>query len=157
MTTTPQIQTEALTDTSVRITCLLKATPDRVFDAWTKAEQIARWFGPSPAFGCETPEFDCRVGGAYRLRLIAPDGDVYCVFGKYLELDRPNKLAFTWQWEESSFDTGESQVSMEFIPDEDGTRLVIIHDRLASLDSRDQHGNGWIGGLSRLVALFETP
>jgi len=153
---TPQIQTEPISDTAIKVTCVFKAKPERVFDAWTQADQLARWFGPSSEFGCETPEFDCRVGGNYRLRLIAPDGDIYCVFGKYLELDRPNRLAFTWQWEESTSDKGESHVSIEFIPDNEGTRLVIVHDRLASIDSRESHGSGWIGCLSRLVPYVET-
>ena len=154
--TTTEIHTEALADTVLQASCVLKAKPDRVYEAWTNPEQFSNWFSASPEMKCELPEFDCQVGGKYRFSMVSPDGTKYIGFGRYLVLDRPKRISFTWQWEESGTEKGESKVTIDLSPEGDGTRLVLTHERLASTESRDLHSEGWTGCLSRLVTYFDT-
>ena len=50
----------------VHVSRVLRASRERVFDAWTKPEQMRQWMGPA---GWQVPELeaDARVGGKYRI------------------------------------------------------------------------------------------
>lgn len=156
MTTTTKIHTEAVSDTVLKASCTLNAKPERVYDAWTQPARFASWFAASSEGPCELPEFDCQVGGKYRFRMKGSDGESYVGFGTYLELDRPRRISFTWQWEESGTEKGESRVTVDLTPEGEGTRVVLTHEKLAGVESRELHSQGWTGCLSRLVAYFKT-
>jgi uncharacterized protein YndB with AHSA1/START domain len=66
-----------------------------VFDAWTKPELLARWFGA----GGWTCEVDLRPGGAYRYVLCGADGAEIVLRGVYREVVRPERLVTTEAFE----------------------------------------------------------
>jgi uncharacterized protein YndB with AHSA1/START domain len=78
----------------------LKASPERVFDAFTDPEQLKKWWWPN-GFTCPAAEVDLRVGGAYRLAMEWPDfipTDAqfsHYLGGEYYEIDRPNRLVMS--------------------------------------------------------------
>ena len=78
----------------------LKASPERVFDAFTDPEQLKKWWWPN-GFTCPAAEVDLRVGGTYRLALEWPDfipADArfsHYLVGEYYELERPHRLVMT--------------------------------------------------------------
>ena len=50
---------------------------------------------------------------------------------------------------------GPSRVTVEFLPDGDGTRVELTHSELAGDESRAQHEHGWnavLDNLSRAIA-----
>jgi uncharacterized protein YndB with AHSA1/START domain len=71
--------------------------------------------------------------------------------GEYRELDRPNRLVFTWV---SQYTDGESVVTVDLSPDPAGTRLVLTHEELPS-KSRDGHAERWSQFIDRYVASAE--
>ena len=76
----------------------LKASPERVFDAFTDPDQLTKWWWPN-GFTCPAAEVDLRVGGKYHMVFVTPDG-IECSFrGTYLELDRPSRIVDTWLFE----------------------------------------------------------
>jgi len=52
----------------LEMTRVIKASKQRVFDAWTRPEFVRQWFGPEGK-ACSLAETDPRVGGAYTLEL----------------------------------------------------------------------------------------
>ncbi|MEC0331764.1 SRPBCC family protein [Paenibacillus macerans] len=63
---------------------------ERVFEAWTNPDQLARWWGPN-GFTNTFHEFDLRPGGAWRYVMHGPDGVDYpnhCVFEEIVALER---------------------------------------------------------------------
>jgi uncharacterized protein YndB with AHSA1/START domain len=76
---------------TVDITRVFDAPRERVFAAWTKAEHLARWFGPK-GFTVPSCEADPRPGGAFRLVMRSPDGKDYRVRGSYREVAAPERL-----------------------------------------------------------------
>ena len=44
-----------------------KASPEKVFAAWTQPEALRHWFGPSDDLTVPVAQTDLRVGGRYRL------------------------------------------------------------------------------------------
>ena len=128
------------------------ASPDKVYRAWTEAEQVKKWFGPEVC-DCTEAEVDLRVGGRYRFVLDEPDGR-HIVGGEYVELSPPGKLVFTWKWEHVPEDSPATLVTVEFLPKGDGTELVLTHERFPAADVRDLHNQGWIGCLNCLDKLL---
>jgi uncharacterized protein YndB with AHSA1/START domain len=78
----------------------LKASPERVFDAFTDPEQLKKWWWPN-GFTCPAAEVDLRVGGTYRLAMewpgfIPADAQFsHSMGGEYYEIDRPHRLVMS--------------------------------------------------------------
>ena len=71
--------------------------------------------------------------------------------GTYKMIDRPNRLAFTW---ESPFSTREnSTVTIDFAESGDGTDITLHHVRFESEELRDNHQGGWTSILAALEAI----
>jgi uncharacterized protein YndB with AHSA1/START domain len=74
-----------------------KASPERVFDAFTDPEQLTQWWWPE-GFSCPAAEVDFRVGGKYKLGMQWPDAIptsnqfAHHMGGEYFEIDRPRRL-----------------------------------------------------------------
>jgi uncharacterized protein YndB with AHSA1/START domain len=70
------------------------APPELVFDCMTKAEHLARWWGPR-GFDAPVCESDARPGGKIRIDMRGPEPfGTNAVYGEYLEVERPNRLRF---------------------------------------------------------------
>ncbi len=65
-----------------------------VWDAWTRPEMIAAWWGPE-IMKTRVDEHDFRVGGKFRYVMVAPDGAEYPAEGYFLEIDAPARLVTT--------------------------------------------------------------
>ncbi|HEX7252976.1 MAG TPA: SRPBCC domain-containing protein [Thermoanaerobaculia bacterium] len=136
---------------SLRMTRTFDAPRERVFQAWTEPEALAKWFAPTAEFQTRIPKFELRVGGAYRIEMQLGDKN-NVVVGTYKEIRPPQKLVFTWRWETAATggDTGDTLVTLEFTDRGGRTELALIHERFASTESRDAHDKGWIGCFDRL-------
>jgi uncharacterized protein YndB with AHSA1/START domain len=69
------------------------ASPARVFEAWTKPEQLARWWGPNQ-FTLPECTVDFRVGGAFRM-VMRGFGQDHGFGGVYREIVPGKRLVFT--------------------------------------------------------------
>jgi uncharacterized protein YndB with AHSA1/START domain len=72
------------------------------------------------------------------------------VSGQYCRVDAPRTLSFTWAWEPHVPTTRETQMTLEFQPKDNGTNLVLTHERFRSEPDRNSHAQGWQGCLNRL-------
>jgi uncharacterized protein YndB with AHSA1/START domain len=131
-------------ETSLRIERSYDASPEEVFDAWTNPEVLRRWWAVHPQGTTPVAEVDLRPGGRYRLSMQGPDGERHTVQGEYHEVDRPNRLVYSWQWELDAGGLGPvSAVTVEFRPDGGRTTVVLSHEGLPDSGSRDRHAQGW--------------
>jgi uncharacterized protein YndB with AHSA1/START domain len=65
------------------------------------------------------------------------------VTGRYVELDRPRRLTFTWScttWPDPNL---ESLVTVTLEPYGVNETVMTIHHTLLPPDAVDQHGSGW--------------
>jgi uncharacterized protein YndB with AHSA1/START domain len=128
----------------------MRAPPSKVFEAWTRAETLALWFGPHHT-RVEQAEVDARLGGAFRVVLVEANGARHAVGGTYMEVDAPRRLRFTWAWLNAP--ERESRVTVEFRAIAEGTEVTLTHDRFADPETATRHRRGWTESLERLVAL----
>lgn len=134
----------------------LRASPARVFEAWTRPEMMMRWWGPEGAEMLEA-EVDLRVGGRFLTRFRPPGSDVEVAEGTYLAIEPGRRLVMDWFWSTRP-EEGRSLLAVEIEPDGDGAVLTLTHARLMDEPTRDGHRDGWSGALDRLeAALGETP
>jgi uncharacterized protein YndB with AHSA1/START domain len=97
---------------------------------------------------------DARVGGRYRIEMRRPSGEGHNVAGVYREIVPNEKLVFTWSWDPApGEEPHESLVTVLLKPDEGGTLLTVIHERLFDEESRAGHEGGWNGALDKLEKL----
>ena len=101
---------------------VIRASPERLFDAWTEPAQLKQWWGPQ-AVVCITAEVDLRVGGRYRIANQFPDGKVLWINGEFEVIERPLKLVYTWRL---TAETGPSErVSVTFDARGQGTEVIV--------------------------------
>ena len=140
--------------TSLTIVKEIAARPEIVFDALIKPEGLKTWIGPDdgPVLIAES---DGRVGGKFRLRFRMLDGSEHEAAGEYVEVDRPRKLAMTWQWQTHD-DRTTSRIDVSLRAIASGTELTFTHSQLPNDKERDGHRKGWNGSLDKLVAHFSN-
>jgi uncharacterized protein YndB with AHSA1/START domain len=78
----------------VLLTRVFDAPRRLVFEAFTKPEHVARWYG-CRGYTCPVCEIDLRVGGSYRYVARDPDGEEFGVRGTYREIAPPERLVCT--------------------------------------------------------------
>lgn len=122
------------------------ATQERVFKAWTDANQLGQWFAPSDDYTTKA-NVDLRVGHEYRIAITHKGGNVHNVVGTYRLIEPPRKLIYTWRWEGAPTDT---LVTVDFAPEGDATKVTITHEQFLSTEDRDRHNEGWKGCVERL-------
>jgi uncharacterized protein YndB with AHSA1/START domain len=81
-------------DREVVLTRVFDAPRRLVFEAFTKPEHVARWYGPHGST-CPVCEIDLRVGGSYRYVSRSTDGVEFGVRGTYREITPPERLVCT--------------------------------------------------------------
>jgi len=86
-------QMQPTKDLEIAITRTFRASPERVFAAWTDPAKLARWFGPD-GFTTTTHEFDLRPGGTWRHTMRGPDSKEYPNHIAFVEVDAPRKLVY---------------------------------------------------------------
>lgn len=145
---------ETRSEITLNLTRTYSAPREEVFRAWTEPEALKRWFAPSDEFSTPIAEVDLRVGGAYRIGMKPPDQeDMFIVVGTYREVQPPERLVFTWSWEQG-MDVGETLVTVEFHDREGSTEVVLTHELFPNEQARDKHNEGWSGCLERLEKIL---
>ena len=148
----------------VRIARTFKAPRQRVFDAWVNPEYRQQWWGARPGMYCDLCNIDPRSGGQYRINMKNPQADgerEWITVGEFIEYDAPNKLVFTWSWEqpdptEPGTGAKNTVVTVEFHDVEGGTQVVLTHEGFATEQLRDEHNQGWDGCLASLATFIES-
>jgi uncharacterized protein YndB with AHSA1/START domain len=69
--------------------------PQRVWDAWTQPDQLARWWGKRGWTAIpESIVLDVRPGGTFRVTTVHESGEAMTSEGAYTEVDEPRRLTF---------------------------------------------------------------
>ena len=124
----------------------IAASPETVWEFLVDPAKVARWKGrPATAF-------DPQPGGGYRIEIVPG----HVASGEFVELDRPNRLVYTWGWAPdgdgpNAVPPGSSTVEIELAPEGGATKLRFTHRDLPSSAAVESHGVGWEHYLERLV------
>jgi uncharacterized protein YndB with AHSA1/START domain len=97
---------------------LVRASPERVYDAFTTAEKLDGWFTTGAVV-------DARPGGEIRFRWQdwGPDRITTADGGPVLYARRPERFVFEWRPDDPTYAT---QVEIDFAPAEGGTIVRLV-------------------------------
>jgi len=137
----------------LRLERTFDAPVEMVFDAWVEREQASKWFGPG---GYTVPlcEMDAQEGGTYRMCMREPDGTDHFVTGTYVEISRPDRLVYTWAWEEDGVAGLATTVTIDFKANGDKTDITLHHSGFESEESMNGHNMGWTSSFESLDQLL---
>jgi len=139
------------------ITRVFDAPRALVFKLWTTPEHLARWWGPH---GCNVIhcEMDLRVGGMWHIQMTgAPHGGVDRQRGIIREVVAPERLVFTYAFEDERGKRGhETLVTVSFADEGAKTRVTVHQGIFESDQRRDDHIWGWGQALDDLVDYIRT-
>ena len=85
---------------TVAITRIFDAPRSRVFEAWTRAEHLSRWFAPR-GFSISDCESEPHPGGIFKMCMRSPRGEAFWVRGEYREVEPPERLLIACTMDEA--------------------------------------------------------
>lgn len=131
------------------------APRERVFEALTEPAELTRWWGPR---GFTTPEIhiDLRVGGSYRFTMQPPGGVAFHLSGEFLEVHPPDRLSFTFRWDEPDPDDRETVVVLSLDAVKGATALSLSQGEFATEGRLALHREGWSDSFEKLRAVLQT-
>ena len=136
-----------------RVQRVMPAAPEVVFDQWLDPESLAEWMCPRPV-RCVAVDLEPRVGGSVRFD-VDDSGNLVLITGRFLVIDRPRMLRFTWSASDWPDPTMVSVVTVAFEPaGDDQTLMSIQHSPLAP-DLFDEYHNGWARICDQLAVVLE--
>lgn len=142
-------------DSSLRITRIFDAPRELVWKAWTKAEHALQWWGPKHHPAIKT-EWDARPGGRWRNCLKSVEtGEPLWHGGEFREVVAPERLVFTFAWEETGERGLETVVTVNFSEVDGKTRMEMYQTPFQSITERDGHDEDWNSTFDRLAEYLE--
>ena len=141
----------------VKIEAVFSASAIRLFDAWTKPDQLRRWFGTDPT-DLQDIHVDLREGGVWRFTMRCSEDREEFLEGRYLEIVPGEKLAFSWSHNvktaEGKHDqTPPSRVTIHFEPMGSATRMTLEHREIVTDGGRIGVRKGWVASFQALADL----
>ena len=135
---------------------LIDAPRALVFKAWTQQEHAARWWGPK-GFTIESCRMDVTPGGTYRVAMRGTDGVLRTKRGVYREVVAPERLTFTYAWEDADGNPGhEMRITVTFDTKGHRTLLTLRQTGFEDIPERDSHQDGWTSCLERFAEYTQT-
>lgn len=140
-----------MTELTVNINKEINAPIEKVFDAWLDPKMLARFMMPMPGMLDSDVENEAVEGGKFTIIMHAGENDLPHT-GKYLEINRPDKLVFTWV---SHCSVDDSTVTLNFTKLNDNkTKIELTHIKFIDEGVRSDHEGGWNNIINKLSELF---
>jgi uncharacterized protein YndB with AHSA1/START domain len=124
------------------------APRERVFRAWTTAEELARWYSPDDAWTVTVLALDPRVGGGGRFAFGPAGEEPWIETVEYLEIDAPRRLVFRMTLARGGTVASETTCTVELIERGGQTELVLTDEGPGA----DEHASGWGPALDHLTS-----
>jgi uncharacterized protein YndB with AHSA1/START domain len=143
-----------MADNSVSLHRVLKASPEKVYRAFTEALAMASWLPPY-GFLCTVHEMDVKVGGSFRMSFHNfSTGNGHSFGGKYVEL-KPNEfLKYTDKFDDPNL-PGEMTTSVWLRKVMVGTEIKILQEGIPPQIPAEMCYLGWQESLDKLMRLVE--
>jgi uncharacterized protein YndB with AHSA1/START domain len=125
------------------------APSERIFALLTEPAELTKWWGPH---GFTTPEIELElsVGAGYRYTMQPPSGDAFHLSGEFLDIDRPQRLAYTFRWEEPDPDDRETVVILSLHAVGQATEVSLSQGEFATKERLALHRSGWTNSFEKL-------
>jgi uncharacterized protein YndB with AHSA1/START domain len=143
-----------MANNSVSLHKVLKASPEKVFRAFTDPVALASWIPPY-GFLCTVQEMNSKVGGTYKMTFHNfSTGNGHSFGGKYLEI-KPNEfLKYTDKFDDPNL-PGEMITSVWLNKVSVGTELKVVQEGIPEMIPAEMCYLGWQESIDKLTRLVE--
>jgi uncharacterized protein YndB with AHSA1/START domain len=143
-----------MSDNSVSLHRVLKASPEKVYRAFTDATAIASWLPPY-GFLCTVHEMNVKVGGSFKMSFHNfSTGNGHSFGGKYLELKPGEFLKWTDKFDDPNM-PGEMTNTVWLRKVIVGTELKVLQEGIPAMIPTEMCYLGWQESLDKLTRLVE--
>jgi uncharacterized protein YndB with AHSA1/START domain len=139
---------------SVSLHRILKATPDKVFRAFTQPLAIASWLPPY-GFLCTVHQMNAEKGGTFRMSFENfSTGHSHSFGGKYIDVKQNELLKYTDKFDDPNL-PGEMTTTVTLRNTVAGTEIKITQDGIPAMIPVEMCYLGWQESLDKLMRLVE--
>jgi uncharacterized protein YndB with AHSA1/START domain len=132
--------------TDITVARAIPASPEKVFDVWIDPKSPG-----GPWFGAQRIILNPVVDGLFYFA-VNHEGRTWPHYGRFLQIDRPRCVEYTWMSEATK--GVESVVAVTFEPRGDQTEVTLRHSGVPDDEMGRQHSEGWTSFLSMLAERF---
>ena len=139
---------------TIRLHCVLHATPEKVYRAFLDADAMAKWLPPH-GFTGKVHHVDAKVGGTYKMSFTNfTTGKSHSFGGEYLELTPHERIRHTDKFDDPNL-PGEMRVTISLKKVSVGTELNIVQEGIPDAIPAEACHLGWQESLAQLTRLVE--
>jgi uncharacterized protein YndB with AHSA1/START domain len=143
-----------MANNSVSLHKVLKASPEKVYRAFTEAKALASWLPPY-GFLCTVHELDAKVGGTYKMSFHNfSTGNSHSFGGKYIEMKPGEFLKYSDKFDDPSL-PGEMITTVWLRKVMVGTELKVTQEGIPAAIPAEMCYLGWQDSLDKLTRLVE--
>lgn len=139
---------------TVRLHRVLRATPEKVYRAFTEADAMSRWLPPH-GFTCTVHKFEPKVGGGFHMSFRNfTTGNSHSFGGQFLEMEPGKRLRYSDKFDDPNL-PGELIVTIELRAVACGTELNATQEGIPDMIPTEMCYLGWQESLEYLARLVE--
>jgi uncharacterized protein YndB with AHSA1/START domain len=143
-----------MSDNKVSLHRIIRASPEKVFRAFTEALAIASWLPPY-GFLCTVHNMDVKVGGTFKMSFHNfTTGNGHSFGGEYLEVKPNEYLKYTDKFDDPNL-PGVMTTSISLKKTLVGTELKALQEGIPAVIPVEMCYLGWQESLEKLAKLVE--
>ena len=143
-----------MSNNSVSLHRVLKASPEKVYRAFTDVNALASWLPPY-GFLCTVQELNVKVGGSFKMSFHNfSSGNGHSFGGKYVEIKSNEFLKYTDKFDDPNL-VGEMTTSVWLQKVSVGTELKVLQEGIPTVIPTEMCYLGWQESLEKLAKLVE--
>jgi len=140
---------------TIRLHRVLRATPEKIYRAFTDADAMAKWMPPN-GFTGKVHQIDAKVGGAYKMSFANfTSGKSHSFGGSYVELKPHERIRYTDKFDDPNL-PGEILTTITLKKVSCGTELNVVQEGLPDAIPGEACYLGWQESLILLAKLVEA-
>lgn len=112
---------------------VFNAPRERIFNAFLDAKLIPEWWGPR-GYTTSVDKLEAKPGGAWRFVQCGPDGVEYAFHGEFREIEKPDCLVYTFEYESMP---GHETIDSISIEEKEGKTILTERIEFQSVEDRD--------------------
>ena len=143
-----------MSNNSVSLHKVLKASPEKVYRAFTEGNALASWLPPY-GFLCTVHEMNLQVGGTYKMSFHNfSTGNSHSFGGKYVEIKSNEFLKYTDKFDDPNL-PGEMITTVWLKKVMVGTDLKVTQEGIPEMIPAEMCYLGWQESIDKLTKLVE--
>jgi uncharacterized protein YndB with AHSA1/START domain len=126
-----------------------------VYAAFRDSEQLAEWWGPE-GFTIPSTDWSTITSEPYRIEMQPPEGGAFFLHGVFRTVHPPERLAFTFNWEQPDPDDVETLADLTFAGDGETTEVSLWLGVFRTDARLEVHRHWWTDTFNRLERYLRT-